>query len=184
METIIDVVAAFIGVITAGATVVLAIITWHYVRLTKDYVYLTRQALEENRQMRLDLQTPKIAIYAREIYESLGRIDEAQSIYLCVENVSMGPAYDVKFELVDPSFELPSHISEVRLLKDTPIIKSGIGYLPPGHDRSYRLSNAHEYSAHHELTQQHVQIKVTCKDSRSKTCTDCIWLDFRTYARQ
>ena len=51
------------GAIIAFATVVLTVITWRYVRLTKDYVRLTRQALEENRQMRLDAQKPQIAIY-------------------------------------------------------------------------------------------------------------------------
>ena len=166
-----------IEAITASATVILAVITGIY-------AWLTRKILKESERVRLDAQKPKIAIYPREKYEKLKRTDEAQSVYLCVENVSMAPAYDVNLELLDPSFELPSHSSEVRLLKDIPIIESGIGYLPPRHERSNRLSNANEYSAHDELMQRHTQIKVTYRDCRNKPYDDSICFDFRAPASQ
>ncbi len=167
----------------AIATVVLVGITWRYVRLTRDSVQLARDTLEENRQMRLDAQKPKIAVYSGEKYEALGRPNEAQSLFLCVENVSTGPAYDVNLELTDLSFSLPTrHGSEVRLLKDIPLIAHGISYLPPGHDRSYCLSNAHEYGQHNELAQSQVQIKVTYKGFRRETYNDCIDVDFRIRA--
>ena len=44
-------------------TFLLVCITGYYAFLTSRYVRLTRQALEENRQMRLDAQKPQIAIY-------------------------------------------------------------------------------------------------------------------------
>ena len=50
-----EVIVAIAVIITGVATFVLAVTTWRYVRLTKDI-------LEENRQMRIDAQKPKIAI--------------------------------------------------------------------------------------------------------------------------
>ena len=160
-------------IVVAGANVALVWITRRQVRMTRDI-------LEDNRQMRLEAEKPKIAIYPGEKYEALGYRNEKQSIYLCVENVSMGPAYDVNLELADPSFSLPTHHgSEVRLFKDIPLIAHGISYLPPGHDRSYRLSNANVYGEHNKLAQCQVQIKVTYKGSRRETYNDCIDVDFR-----
>ena len=165
-------------VITTG---IYAFLTWRHVCLTRETL---RTTLEENQQMRIDAQKPKIEIYPYEIYETLGRSNKAQSIYLYVENRHMGPASNVDFELVDRRFKLPGRGSEVRLLKDIPLIQHGISHLPPGQNRNYRLSSEHEYGAHCELMQQQTQIKVTYKDSRGETYNDCFCLDFRIYARQ
>ena len=177
MEVIMDWISTHIMEILTFA---LVIITGIYAVLTWRYVRLTRQALEENRQMHLDAHKPKIEIYLREKYETLGRHKDGQSIYLYVENTRAGPAYDVHFELVDPSFPLPGD----RLLKDIPFIQYDISYLPPGQNRSYRLSSELVYATHNELMQRQLQIKVTYKDSRSETYDDCFPLDFRLYAGQ
>lgn len=86
-----DVIMIFIGLMTGGATVVLAIVTRHYVRLT-------REILEENRQMRIDAQKPKIAI------RLLSSTNERGDIFaqLCVENIGSGPARGVQFHDVPP----------------------------------------------------------------------------------
>ena len=94
-----DVITIIIGLMTGGATVVLAIITWRYVRLTKDYVRLTRDILGENQRMRLDTQKPIIAIYLR------SETTDYTFVYLCVENIGAGPAYGVEFD-TDLSFRL------------------------------------------------------------------------------
>ena len=88
---------------------IIAIATIALVGVTIYYAWVTRRMLEENRRARLDAQKPQIAIYAGERYERLGRGDEAQSIFLCVENMGTGPAFDVNFDLVDPFFRLPSN---------------------------------------------------------------------------
>ena len=166
------------GAIIAIATIVLVGVTIYY-------AWVTRKILKESERVRLDAQKPTIAVFAGERYETLGRRDEAQSLFLCVENVSTGPAYDVNLELADLSVSLPTrHGSEARLLKDIPLIAHGISYLPPGHDRSYRLSNAHEYGEHDELAQRQLQIKVTYKDSNCEKYKDGIDVDFRIPARR
>ena len=170
-------IAAALQVIITGALVG---ITYYYAQVTKKILGENRQMRIDAEKMRVDVQKPKIAIYPLEKYEKLGRRNEAQSIYFCVENVGRGPAYNVKFEMVNPSFSLPGN----RLLKDIPLINHGTSYLPSGHKRSNRLSNAHEYSAHDELMQQQTQIKVTYKDSRGKTYDDCMCFDFRITASQ
>ena len=164
---------------------IIEIATTTLVGVTISYARTTKKILKESERVRLDAKKPTIAIFAGERYETLGRRDEAQSLFLCVENVSTGAAYDVNLELADPSFSLPTHHgSRVRLLKDIPLIAHGISYLPPGHDRSYRLSNAHEYGEHNKLAQRQLQIKVTYKDSNCEKYKDCIDIDFRIPARR
>ena len=137
MDVIIDVITAGIGIITASATVVLAIITWRYVRLTKDYVRLTRDMLEENRQMRLDAQKPEIAIYLRsEKTSNLPNQPKITSMFLYVENIRVGPAYDVEFT-TDLSFSITGNHS----LREVGFLEHGIRYLPPGQKRKYFLAN-------------------------------------------
>ena len=110
MDSIIDVITAAIGVITAGATVVLAIITWRYVRLT-------------NRLLKATTNTPKFAIY-------LVRDNGSRAI-LRVENIGTGPAYDVRFE-TDFSFWLyGSKNPEGKKLEDVGFLRNGINYLQP-----------------------------------------------------
>ena len=52
-------------------TFLLVCITGYYAFLTSRYVRLTRQALDENRQMRLDAQKPQIAIYLGFLHRDL-----------------------------------------------------------------------------------------------------------------
>ena len=80
-----------IGGITGIATVTLAIITWCYARHTKDYVSLTREILEENRQMHLDAQKPDIAIRLLSFTNKHGDL----FAQLCVENIGSGPYHPV-----------------------------------------------------------------------------------------
>ena len=104
------------GAITAIATVVL-------VGITAFYAWVTRQ-------MRLDTQKPEIAIYLRVEKEALIHPDISLTnicVYLYVENIRMGPAYDVEFP-TDLSFAFPDQ----RSLEDVPFLRYGIRYLPPG----------------------------------------------------
>ena len=58
------------AIITALATIVLGIITWHYVRLT-------------NRLLKATTNSPRIAVYLCYDYENY--------IMMCVENIGTGP---------------------------------------------------------------------------------------------
>ena len=81
-----------IGGITGVATVTLAIITWCYARHTKDYVSLTREILEENRQMRLDALRPKIRLFLRR--------PDSSSMVLGVRNIGASTAKNIEFTIV------------------------------------------------------------------------------------
>ena len=158
-----DVITIIIGLMTGGATVVLAIITWRYVRLTRDI-------LEENRQMRLNAQKPIIAIYLR------SETTDHTSVYLCVENIGVGAAYGVEFT-TDLSFTLGRNRSlggEVRILE------RGLHYFPPGKKREFRLSHG-SYPEHSELMQRQLEIATAYKDSVDKKYEECFCLDFREH---
>ena len=117
METIIGVITAIVGLITGGATVVLAVITWRYVRLTRDI-------LEENRLMRLDAQKPEIAIYLR------SHPAHIVLLYLRVENIGTGAAHDLQFT-TDLSFSADGKTS----LENVRFLRDGINYLQSGGKR-------------------------------------------------
>ena len=171
-----DVITIIIGLMTGGATVVLAVITWRYVRLTRDYVRLTREILEENRLMRLDAQKPEIAVYLRlekeEIYPNR---PEGSAVNLYVENKGMGPAYHIKFT-TDLSFGL----SNKRSLQEVGFLEHGIHFLPPREKRKHRL-NDQWADGFRDLMQKHLQIVVVYKDSRNEPYKDCFSLDFREH---
>ncbi len=157
METIIGVIASIIGLITGGATVVLAVITWRYVRLT-------REILEENRLMRLDGQKPEIAIYLRSHQAHI------VLLYLRVENIGTGVAHDLQFT-TDLSF---SADGETRL-EDVRFLKDGINYLQPGGNRDCFLSSVINRP---DLFETSLEISVTYKDSMNKEYKRCFCLDF------
>ncbi len=165
-----DVITIIIGLMTGGATVVLAIITWRYVRLTKNYVRLTRDILEENRQMRLDAQKPEIAIYLR------SETTDYTSVYFCVENIGVGPAYGVEFT-TDLSFRLDDTRS---LGKEVRILERGLRYFLPGKKREFLLSHG-SYPGHNELMQSQLEIAAAYKDSVNKNYEECFCLDFREH---
>ena len=161
-----DVITIIIGLMTGGATVVLAIITWRYVRLTKDYVRLTRDMLEENRQMRLDAQKPEIAIYIDAYTTDYTHVD------FYVENIGAGPAYVVGFIT-----DLSTRLDDTRSLEEVPFLRTGIGYLAPGQKRKYHLGTAPQLDIN-ELKQKPPKIAVTYKDSMSQEYKEQFCLNF------
>ncbi len=154
-----EVIVAIAVIITGVATFVLAVTTWRYVRLTKDI-------LEENRQMRIDAQKPKIAINP---YCSLVRETSITLICLRIENIGPGPAYDVQFE-TDLNFRLNMSIS----LGNIYIFKKGINYLKPGGQKNCQITR-------NELERQKetpLKIAVTYKDWRNKEYNESFCIDF------
>ena len=150
-------ITAIVGMITGTAAVVLAVIT-------RRYVHLTREILEENRLMRLDAQKPEIAIYLR-LYEA-----DLHDTILSVENIGTGAAHDLQLK-TDLSFRV-DHFS---LLENIGFIKHGIKYLPPG--KIYECS-MDIYNRFEELKQTPLKIAVTYQDSVNQEHNRCFCLDF------
>ena len=97
------------GTITAIATVVLAIITFWYARLTRGMLKASNK--------------PEIlvSLVPHEIYTN--------TIYLCIQNIGTGFAIDIKLTSVPPfAPRLPGN----RSLEEFGIFKQGIDYLGPG----------------------------------------------------
>lgn len=135
----------FSALMTGIATVVLAIITWRYVRLTK-------HILEEHRLMRLDANKPEIMV------SLLPHETHLAWVMLCVENIGTGLARHLKFT-ADPS----SISSFDRPLEEIGFLKREIGVLAPGRKmQSFLVSAVGKFD---ELKQQPLKITVTYKDS-------------------
>ena len=151
-------------------TFLLVCITGYYAFLTSRYVRLTRQALEENRQMRLDAQKPQIAIYLDSYTETWTFID------FYVENIGVGSAYGVEF-----SGDLSIKLNNTRSLeKEVPILRTGISYLAPRQKRKYQLGKASDLHIN-ELKQKPLKITVTYKDSVNKKYKEPFCLNFREH---
>ena len=147
-------IATISSVITGTATVVLAIITRRYVRVTK-------HILEENRLMRLEAHKPEIAI-------SLHRQKTSSNYYakLCVENIGAGPAHDVQF-LTDLSFQIDGRTP----LEQIGFLKCGIPYF--GHGRQLE-----SYAFGVNLNQEPLEITATYRDSAEREYSRTFNLDF------
>ena len=123
------------GAITALATVILVVITWWYVRLTK--------------MMLKTSNTPVVRIFLHA---------SESSITLCVENIGTGFAQDIKFK-GDLSFK-PTQPSGATIGELNPF-KDGIDYLGPGHKSETFLFHRGELT---RLPNHTFPITVTYKD--------------------
>ena len=162
------------GLITAVFTAILAGITFYYAKVT-------RKILKESGEMRLDAQKPRIAIYFG--FEKEQRAEgrtapKFPTMYLYVENIGMGPAYDVDFD-TNLDFVIPDN----RTLREVQFIAHGIIYLPPRQKRKlvigYRNSKGKKID---ELMQgDPLEIKVVYNGIWHKECKECFCLDFQEY---
>ena len=148
----------FSALMTGIATVVLAIITWRYVRLTK-------HILEEHRLMRLDANKPEIVV------SLLPHETHIAWVMLCVENIGTGLARHVKFT-ADPS-SIPSFDTP---LEEIGFLKREIEVFAPGRKmQSFLVSAVGKFD---ELEQQPLKITVTYKDSENSKYKKNFPLDF------
>ena len=135
------------GAITVITTVILVIITWRYVRLTKLMLKASN--------------TPVVRIFLHA---------SGFSITLCVENIGTGFAQDIKFK-GDLSFK-PTEPGEATIGELNPF-KDGIDYLGPGHKSETFLFHRGELT---QLPNHTFPITVTYKDlagfKDEKTFTD------------
>ena len=157
-EIINTIVIAVSPFVTAAATIVLAWITWRYVRLTKEYVHLTGEILKASNKPEI-----LVSLVPHEIYTN--------SIYLCIQNVGTGFAADIKLTC-DPSFD--SLLPDNRSLKEFGIFKKGIDYLGPGNKVQIFLFWTHCLPT---LPTQSLTIAVNYKDCEPKNGIEFL-LDF------
>lgn len=148
---------AFSPFVTAAATVILALITWWYVRLTREILKATNK--------------PEVIIFLR--------FNNDRTISLRIENIGTGYASDVKF-----AGDLLSHIAipqflgkERKPIEKLPPFKDGIPYLGSGHkiDTPPLFSI---YADEQDYTpKQPISVKVSYKDSTGTPDDKTIYLD-------
>ena len=117
-EIISTIVIAAAAVVTAGATIVLAVITARYVRLTDSLLKVTYK--------------PQIFVSLRyELFVSPTGAGALCWQNICVKNIGVGPARKVEFG-GDLSFKTKESAS----LKEIGFLKKGINALAPGQEES------------------------------------------------
>lgn len=104
--------------VVAVATVLLAVFTWKYMRLTGSLV-------QESRRLRDPLVTVDFEM-------------PDHSLNLAVENHGLSPARDVRIEVLQDSEWIRAGKDEVGLKGIEPVVK-GVSYLTPGRKLKYRV---------------------------------------------
>jgi len=151
--------------VVALATVVYAVLTWKLV--------------SETRKMREVQTEPKISanIQADERYINW--------INLIIQNIGLGPAYNVKFE-VNPDFE-DRNIPDVEdasrhfKLSEVGFIKDGLPYFAPDQKLQFFLTNLAE--SFEEKLKMAFEIKITYENSIHKLYSDSYLIDFSQQRR-
>jgi hypothetical protein len=147
-------------IITLLFTIAVGISTIFYVRLTAKLV-------KETIKMRKSQTDPEISVLLVSNESSISFID------LLVENIGMGPAYNIKFE-VKKDFALSKG-----MLSEVGFIKNGINYFSP--KQSMRLWVA-SFINNKELPEKVIELKVSYSNSLSEIFTRTFTLNFSQYA--
>lgn len=146
IENISTIVIAFAALVTAGATIVLAVITKRYVILTQDILKATNK--------------PKVILFLRYSHPSIS---------LCVQNIGTGYAADIEFS-GDLSFKtIDRYGREDKTLKDIEPFKSGINFFGTGHKIGTYLCGDGDIQ---DLKKRSFKILISYKDSANKTFKD------------
>ena len=143
-------------IITTFTTIALAIITWCYVRLTKEYVSITKDILKATNK-------PEVIVY---LYDKgtvqpdapVQDILERTIVYLCIHNIGTGYASDIWFS-GDLSFQ-PT-LSNDPLAEMEPF-KNGYSHLGAGYKIDIPLFLTGQMT---KLPEQSFNILVSYKDS-------------------
>lgn len=143
---------ALFSFVVAISTVVYAILTW--------------QLVSETRRMRQAQQEPKVSVTIQPREDLLNFVD------LIVENIGVGAAYNVNFQ-VDSDFEYG--FTQGRL-SDIGFIKKGINYFAPQQKIKLVIANMSENYA--KQINRCFTIQVTYRDSLKKKYTDRYLIDF------
>lgn len=143
----------FSGVV-ASATVVYAILTWKLV--------------SETRRMREAQTEPKVSLCIQPREELINFID------LVIQNVGLGPAYDIKFK-ISPDFEY----AKGRFLSELGFMKNGVRFIAPNQKIQFFLTSMIENFE--EKIEKSFQVTITYKNSVGKTYEDEYPIDFSQF---
>ena len=144
------------AIISTGTAIFLAVITWRYVRLTREYVRLTQEILKATNK-------PQVILFLRY---------SRSSISLCVQNIGTGYASDVEFNgnlSFKPTRQRNENPEEDKALKDIEPFKRGINYLGAGHKINTFLCHTNQIR---NLQNRSFKILVSYKDSANKPFND------------
>jgi len=149
----------FTGLVTL-ATVTYAILTWRLV--------------SETRKLREVQTEPKVSVIIQPKEEYLNFIE------LIVQNIGLGPAYNIKFQ-IDPDYEEKERRFKV---SEIGFIKNGLEYMAPNQKLQTYLTNlADDFE---EKCMKPFEIVTSYQNSAGKTYKDMFLVDFsqRTGIRQ
>ena len=169
----VDIIMKVVDGLNTNSGSIIAIATVVLVGVTIFYAWVTRQ-------MRLDTQKSRIVIYLgleKEQRKETVRV-KIPAMYLYVENIGMGLAYDVEFD-TNLDFVIP----DKRSLREIEFIAHGIRYLPPKQKRKLHLGDRWtEGKTMNELMQDKpLEFTVTYKDISHKECQEEFCLNFGEY---
>lgn len=128
------------------------------------YALLTWKLVSETRKMREVQTEPKVSAIIQPEEQWLNFID------LIIQNIGLGPAYNIKFE-VNPDFE-DRHMK----LSEIGFIKNGLKYLAPNQKIQFFLTSLVE--RYEEKVKKPFEIKITYQNFIGKTYNDIYWIDF------
>lgn len=138
----------------AISTAIYAILTW---RLTSETVKMRKAQTE-----------PQVAMYLQPCQASFSFFD------LIVKNIGSGPAYDVKFEVIE-EFD----VKEGRKLSEVDFIKEGIAYMPPNYNIvSFFFGVLGQYN---EIIDKRLKIKVLYKNLYKKPLSETITINMSQF---
>ena len=154
------------GAVTAISTVVLTIVTFVY-------VLLTRSISKETEIMRKAQTEPNISAIIQPDERYLNWIN------LIIQNIGLGPAYNVKFE-VNPDFEDRDRHSDIEgisyKLSEVGFIKNGLPYFAPNQKFQFYLTNLGDN--YQEKLKKSFEIKVTYESNIHEPYSNTYLIDF------
>jgi len=131
------------------------------------YAYLTAKLVGETKRMRKSQTDPEISVSLVQNENSIIFID------LVIENIGLGPAYNIKFEVIK-DFKLSN-----RMLSEVGFIKNGISYFSP--KQSMKLWVA-SFKEDKELAEKYIEIKVTYSNTLTEKFTKIFILNFSQFS--
>ena len=140
--------------VVATATIVYAILTWRLV--------------SETQKMREVQTEPKISVIAQSREEWIGWID------MIIQNIGLGPAYDIKFEI-----EPDDKKFDGRLVSEYGFIKNGLKYFGPNQKLQLFFTSLTE--KYEELIKLSFEIKVSYQNSAGNSYEDIYVIDFSQF---
>lgn len=140
--------------VVAVSTVIYAILTW---RLTSETIKMRKAQTE-----------PQISVYLHPCQVAFSFFD------LVVKNIGSGPAYDIKFQILE-EFD----VKEGRKLSEVELMKEGIAYMPPSYSIvSFLFGVLGQYN---EIIDKTLRIKVSYKNLYRKQIFETIKINMSQF---